>query len=96
MSTSQYIVGNNDVWMVHFKEDGQYKSSNEAIPFAIALRKSLGCGESAPTYVCSMVMAACDATGATIERPSPEPEYLRLLGGPDSTTRPVGRFALLK
>jgi hypothetical protein len=37
MSTSQYyVVGNNDVWMIQFKdtENGQYKSSNEAISFA--------------------------------------------------------------
>jgi hypothetical protein len=34
MSNSRYyIVGNNDVWMIQFKdtENGQYKSSNEGI-----------------------------------------------------------------
>jgi hypothetical protein len=54
MSTSQYyIVGNNDVWMIHFKntEDGQYKSSNKAISFAIAAAQKLGMrGERA--HVC--------------------------------------------
>ncbi len=34
-----YVAGNNDVWMIQFKdtETGQYKSSNEAAAsFAIA------------------------------------------------------------
>ena len=76
MSTSQYyIVGNSDVWMIQFKdtENSQYKSSNEAISFAIATAQKLGM-RGAPTYVCSMVMAACDVNGATIERSSPAPE----------------------
>jgi hypothetical protein len=79
MSTSQYyIVGNNDVWMIHFKntEDGQYKSSNKAISFAIATAQKLGMRGERATYVCSMVMAACDANGATTERSSPKPEYV--------------------
>ena len=45
MSTSQYyIVGNNDVWMIQFKdtEKGQYKSSNQAASFAIAAAQKLG------------------------------------------------------
>lgn len=45
MSTSQYyVVGNNNVWMIQFKdtENGQYKSSNEAISFAIATAQKLG------------------------------------------------------
>ena len=45
MSTFQYyVVGNNDVWMIQFKgtENGQYKSSNEAISFAIATAQKLG------------------------------------------------------
>ena len=54
MSTSQYyVVGNNDVWMIQFKdtENGQYKSSNEAISFAIATAQKLGMrGERA--HVC--------------------------------------------
>ena len=54
MSTSQYyVVGNNDVWMIQFKdtENGQYKSSNEAISFAIATAQKLGVrGECA--HVC--------------------------------------------
>jgi hypothetical protein len=54
MSTSQYyVVGNNDVWMIQFKdtENGQYKSSNEAISLAIATAQKLGMrGERA--HVC--------------------------------------------
>jgi hypothetical protein len=54
MSTSQYyVVGNNDVWMIQFKgtENGQHKSSNEAILFAIATAQKLGMrGERA--HVC--------------------------------------------
>jgi hypothetical protein len=44
MSNSRYyIVGNNDVWMIQFKdiENGQYKSSNEAASFAIAVAEKL-------------------------------------------------------
>jgi hypothetical protein len=47
VSTSQYyIVGNNDVWMIQFKNtgDGKYKSSNQAISFAIAAAQKLGMG----------------------------------------------------
>ncbi len=39
MSNSRYyIVGNNDVWVIQFKdaENGQYKSNNEAAALAIA------------------------------------------------------------
>jgi hypothetical protein len=54
MSNSRYyIVGNNDVWMIQFKdiENGQYKSSNEAASFAIAAAQKLRMrGERA--YVC--------------------------------------------
>ena len=54
MSTSQYyVVGNNDVWLIQFKgtEDGQPKSSNEGISFAIATAQELGMrGERA--HVC--------------------------------------------
>jgi hypothetical protein len=45
MSNSRYyVVGNNDVWMIQFKdtETGQYKSSNEAASFAIAAAQKLG------------------------------------------------------
>jgi hypothetical protein len=48
-----YIVGNNDVWMIQFKntENGQYKSSNAATSFAIAAAQKLGTrGEHA--HVC--------------------------------------------
>jgi hypothetical protein len=47
MSTSQYyIVGNNDVWVIQLKNtgDGKYKSSNQAISFAIAAAQKLGMG----------------------------------------------------
>jgi hypothetical protein len=47
MSTAQYyVVGNNDVWMIQFKdtENGQYKSSNEAISFAIRRQGELKAG----------------------------------------------------
>jgi hypothetical protein len=54
MSNSRYyIVGNNDVWMMQFKdsENGQYKSSHEAASFAIAAAQKLGMrGERA--HVC--------------------------------------------
>jgi hypothetical protein len=54
MSNSRYyIVGNNDVWMIQFKntENGQYQSSNEATSFAIAVAQALGTrGEHA--HVC--------------------------------------------
>ena len=54
MSTSQYyIVGNNDVWMIQFKntEDGQYKSGNKGTSLAIAIAQKLGMrGER--THVC--------------------------------------------
>jgi hypothetical protein len=47
MSNSRYyIVGNNDVWMIQFKntENGQCKSSDEATSFAIAAARKLGTG----------------------------------------------------
>ena len=50
-----YIVGNNDVWMIQFKdsENGQYRSSNDAISFAIAVAQKLGMrGERA--HVCML------------------------------------------
>ena len=54
MSNSRYyIVGNNDVWMIQFKdtENGHYKSSNELASFAIAAAQKLGMrGERA--HVC--------------------------------------------
>jgi hypothetical protein len=54
MSISQYyIVGNNDVWMIQFKNtaDRNYKSSNEVISFAVATAQKLGMrGERA--HVC--------------------------------------------
>jgi hypothetical protein len=54
MSNSRYyIVGNNDVWMIQFKntDNGQYKSSYEATSFAIAAAQTLGTrGEHA--HVC--------------------------------------------
>ena len=47
-SSKYYIVGNNDVWMIQFKdtENGQYKSGNEATSLAIATAQklNLGCG----------------------------------------------------
>jgi hypothetical protein len=56
MSNSRYyIVGNNDVWMIQFKdiENGQYKSSNEAASFAIAAAQKLRMrGER--THVCAL------------------------------------------
>ena len=77
MSMSQYyVVGNNDVWMIQFKdtENGQYKSGNEAISFALATAKKLGMrGERA--HVCVL-----DGDGrlrckwSTIQRSSPAPE----------------------
>jgi hypothetical protein len=38
-----YVVGNNDLWMIQFKdaESGQYKSSNKAALFAIAAAQKL-------------------------------------------------------
>jgi hypothetical protein len=64
-----YIVGNNDKWMIQFKdtENGQYRAVTTRPHSRSLLRKSLACGERAPTYACSMMMAACDANGATIE-----------------------------
>jgi hypothetical protein len=54
MSNSRYyVVGDNDVWMVQFKdtEHGRYKSSNEPASFAIAAAQRLGMrGERA--HVC--------------------------------------------
>jgi hypothetical protein len=52
-SARYYIVGNNDVWMIQFKnaDNGQYKSSYEATSFAIAAAQTLGTrGEHA--HVC--------------------------------------------
>ena len=61
-----YIVGNNDKWMIQFKdtENGQYRAVTTRPHSRSLLRKSLACGERAPTYACSMMMAACDANGA--------------------------------
>ena len=54
MSNSRYyIVGNNDVWMIQFKdtENAHYKSSNELASFAIAAAQKLAMqGERA--HVC--------------------------------------------
>jgi hypothetical protein len=54
MSNSQYyIVGNNEVWMIRFKEieNCQYKSNDEAISVAIDAAQKLGMrGERA--HVC--------------------------------------------
>jgi hypothetical protein len=54
MSYSRYyIVGNDDVWMVQFKdtENGQCKSNNKVASFAIAAAQKLGMrGERA--HVC--------------------------------------------
>jgi hypothetical protein len=54
MSNSRYyIVGNDDVWMIQFKdtENGRYKSRNEATSSAIAAAQKLGMrGERA--HVC--------------------------------------------
>ena len=47
MSNSRYyIVGNNDVWVIQFKdaENGQYKSNNDSAAFAIAAAQKLGMG----------------------------------------------------
>jgi hypothetical protein len=68
-----YVVGNNDVWMIQFQDakNGQDTSSTKWPHSRLLLRKSLGCGGSSPTYACSMMMAACDAHGATIERDRP-------------------------
>jgi hypothetical protein len=56
MSNSRYyIVGNNDVWVIQFKdaENGQYKSSNEAAALAIAVAQKFGMrGERA--HVCML------------------------------------------
>ena len=48
-----YVVGNNDVWMIQYKdtENGHCKSDNEAALFAIATAQKLGMrGERA--HVC--------------------------------------------
>jgi hypothetical protein len=54
MSNSRYyVVGDNDVWMVQFKEteNCRYKSHNEATSFAIVAAQKLGMrGERA--HVC--------------------------------------------
>ena len=54
MSNSRYyIVGNNDVWMIQFKdpENSHYKNSSEVASFAIAAAQKLGMrGERA--HVC--------------------------------------------
>ena len=48
-----YIVGNNDMWVIQFKdaEKGQFRSSDDATSFAIATAQRLGMrGERA--HVC--------------------------------------------
>ena len=77
-----YIVGNNDMWMIQFKdtENGQYRSSNDATSFAIAVAQKLGMrGERA--HVCML-----DDDGrlrckwsATIGDRHPQRSTLRLL-----------------
>ena len=50
-----YIVGNNDAWMMQFNEtkNGKYRSSNDAISFAIAVAQKLGMrGERA--HICML------------------------------------------
>ena len=50
-----YIVGNNEMWMIQFKdtEKTQYRSSNDATSFAIAAARKLGMrGEHA--HVCML------------------------------------------
>jgi hypothetical protein len=98
MSNSRYyIVGNDNVWMIQFKdtENSQHKSSNEAAAFAIAAAQKLGMrGERA--HVCIL-----DDDGRLrckwsynrnrhLRRSS-----LRLLGSPDSTTQAPAPSALL-
>ena len=73
MSNSRYyIVGNNDVWMIQFKdtENGHYKSSNELASFAIAAAQKLGMrGERAHVCVlddddgrrCKCTLSLCGA-----------------------------------
>lgn len=56
MSNSRYyIVGNNDMWVIQFKdaENGQYKSNNEAAVFAIAAAQKLGMREER-AHVCML------------------------------------------
>jgi hypothetical protein len=48
-----YLVGENDVWMVQFRDCGDRASRNEAVAFAIAAAQELGMqGESA--HVCEV------------------------------------------
>jgi hypothetical protein len=54
MSNSQYyIVGNNEVWMIQFKEieNCRYKSNDEAISVAIAAAQKFGM-RGARAHVC--------------------------------------------
>jgi hypothetical protein len=98
MSNSRYyIVGNNDVWMIQLKDagNGRYKSSNEAVSFAIAAAQKLGIrGEHA--HVCIL-----DDDGRLRCKWSYNRDRhlrrrsLRLLGGPDSTTQASAPSALL-
>ena len=88
MSTSQYyVVGNNDVWMIQFKdtESGQHKSSNEATLFAIASAQKLGMrGERA--HVCVL-----DGDGRLRCKWSYNREIVTCAMRCDSTTRSTRR-----
>jgi hypothetical protein len=96
MSNSRYyIVGNNDVWMIQFKdtENGQHKSSSEAASFAIAAAQKLGMrGERA--HVCIL-----DDDGRLRCKWSYNRDRhlrtLRLLGCPDSRTHALAPSVLL-
>ena len=95
LNSRYYIVGNNDVWMIQFKdtENGQHKSSSEAASFAIAAAQKLGMrGERA--HVCIL-----DDDGRLRCKWSYNRDRhlrtLRLLGCPDSRTHALAPSVLL-
>jgi len=95
MSNSRYyIVGNNDVWVIQFKdaENGQYKSNNEAAAFAIAAAQKLGMrGERA--HVCMLDDGGRLRCKWSYNRDRHlRRSALRLLGCPDSTTQTLAPF----
>src|SRR6516162_9316724 len=64
----------------------------------LLLRKSLGCGESAPTCACSIIIVTCDANAPTIEMVtvgSPHGIHLRSLSALMWNTRFIlGKLAV--
>jgi hypothetical protein len=98
MSNSRYyIVGNNDVWVIQFKdaENSQYKSNNESAAFAIAAAQKLGMrGERA--HVCMLDDGGRLRCKWSYNRDRHlRRSALRLLGCPDSTTQALAPSALL-